>query len=119
MVTLALLLSAIACGQQRANTPTPTNSDAQGVVLKDLPATVETKASYLFYLHGRIIETQDIRPTDPKYGVYEYEEILKTLAAQGFAVISEARAKDTDVNQYATKVVQQRRRDLTDTRRWS
>ncbi len=72
-----------------------------------MPATIETKASYLFYLHGRIIENQGIRPTDPRYGVYEYEEILRTLAGRGFAVISEARAKDTDVNQYANKVVQQ------------
>lgn len=72
-----------------------------------MPATIETKGSYFFYLHGRIIENQGIRPTDPRYGVYEYEEILRTLAGRGFAVISEARAKDTDVNQYANKVVQQ------------
>lgn len=109
LISLALLLSVIACGQQRANpvaNNSQTNSSAQEV-LKDVPATVDTKASYLFYLHGRIIENQGVRPTDPRYGVYEYEEILKTLAAKGFAVISEARAKDTDVNQYATKVVQQ------------
>jgi len=107
LMSLALLLSVVACGQQRANTPAPTSSNAQGVVLKDVPATVDTKASYLFYLHGRIIENGDLRPIDPRYGVYEYEEILRTLAAKGFAVISEARARDTDVNQYATKVVQQ------------
>ncbi len=106
-VALALLLSMVACGQERASTPSPINSNAQGVVLKDVPSTVDIKASYLFYLHGRIIETQGLRPTDPRYGVYEYEEILRTLAAKGFAVISEARAKDTDVNQYATKVGQQ------------
>ena len=32
---------------------------------------------------------------------------VDTLLAKGFTVISEARAKDTDVNQYATKVVRQ------------
>jgi len=107
LISLALLLFVLACGQQRANTPTPTTSSVQGVVLKDVPATIDTKASYLFYLHGRIIENGDLRPIDPRYGVYEYEEILRTLSAKGFAVISEARAKDTDVNQYANKVVQQ------------
>lgn len=110
LITLTLLLSVVACGQQRANPVTnnsQTVSSAQGVILKDVPATVDTNASYLFYLHGRIIENQGLRPTDPRYGVYEYEEILRTLAAKGFAVISEARAKDTDVNQYANKVVQQ------------
>src|SRR5215204_4667692 len=106
----ALLLFGIACGQHRANPinqNTQTNRRAQSVVLKDVPSTTDAKANYLFYLHGRLIENQGIRPTDPRYGVYEYEEILNTLAARGFTVVSEARAKDTDVNQYATKVVQQ------------
>src|SRR5215213_4597154 len=109
-ISLALLSFVVACGQQRANpiaNSSQTESSARGVVLKDVPGTVDTKASYLFYLHGRIIENGDLRPIDPRYGVYEYEEILRTLAAKGFAVISEARARDTDVNQYATKVVQQ------------
>ena len=104
------VLLAVACGQQRANPinqNTQTDSRAQGVVLKDVPSTTDAKANYLFYLHGRLIENQGIRPTDPRYGVYEYEEILNTLAARGFTVVSEARAKDTDVNQYATKVVRQ------------
>jgi len=104
---LTFVLFAVACGQQRANPVNNADSRAPQVILKDVPATVDPKASYLFYLHGRLIETHGIRPTDPRYGVYEYEEILKTLAGKGFTVISEARAKDTDVNQYATKVVQQ------------
>ena len=107
LLILALVLSVVACGQQRANPINKTDDRAQGVVLKDVPTTIDAKANYLFYLHGRIIENKGIRPTDPRYGVYEYEEILNTLAAKGFTVISEARAKDTDVNQYATKVVQQ------------
>lgn len=107
LLILTFVLFALACGQQRANPINKTDDRAQGVVLKDVPATVNVKASYLFYLHGRLIENQGIRPTDPRYGVYEYEEILNTLAAKGFTVISEARAKDTDVNQYAAKVVQQ------------
>jgi hypothetical protein len=98
---------AFACGQQRANPINKMDGRGQGVVLKDVPAMADVKASYLFYLHGRIIENKGIRPTDPRYGVYEYEEILNTLAAKGFTVISEARAKDTDVNQYAPKVVRQ------------
>lgn len=59
-------------------------------------------AKYLFYLHGRIIEEQGIRPTDPRYGVYEYEQILDTFRRLGFTVISEARAKGTDPEQYAS-----------------
>jgi hypothetical protein len=107
LLILVFVLFALACGQQRANPINKTDDRAQGAVVKDVPATVDAKARYLFYLHGRIIENRGIRPTDPRYGVYEYEEILNTLAAKGFTVISEARAKDTDVNQYARKVVQQ------------
>ena len=107
LLILVFIVLALAYGQQRANPLNKRDDRAQGVVLKDVPARVDAKASYLFYLHGRIIENKGIRPTDPRYGVYEYEEILNTLAAKGFTVISEARAKDTDVNQYATKVVHQ------------
>ncbi len=72
---------------------------------KALPEKIDPAARYLFYLHGRIIENQGIRPTDPKYGTYEYEEILKTFEKIGFIVASEARPKDTDGPAYAAKVV--------------
>jgi len=64
-------------------------------------------AKYLFYLHGRIIEEQGIRPTDPRYGVYEYEQILDTFKRLGFTVISEARPKGTDPKQYASHTADQ------------
>lgn len=80
--------------------------DAQGI-FKDVPETIDKKADYLFYLHGRIIEEQGIRPTSPKYGVYEYEKILEALKNEGFIVISEARPKRTAVNQYALKIISQ------------
>jgi len=89
LTLIFLLVSALSCSQQ---------------VLKDVPAAPDKQTKYLFYLHGRLIENQGIRPTDPRYGVYEYEDILKTFAAKGFTVISEARPRDTDVNQYAEKV---------------
>jgi len=108
----ALAFSAATCSQEVAtstneNKSTQTNGISQGLVLKDVPAAPNANAKYLFYLHGRLIENEGIRPTDPRYGVYEYEDILKTLAAQGFTVISEARPRDTDINQYAEKVAGQ------------
>ena len=72
---------------------------------KPLPEKIDPAARYLFYLHGRIIENEGIRPTDPKYGTYEYEEILKTFERKGFIVASEARPKDTDGPAYAAKLV--------------
>jgi hypothetical protein len=43
----------------------------------------------------------------PKFGVYEYEQILETFRASGFTVISEARKKDPEIEPYARKVVDQ------------
>lgn len=72
--------------------------------LTELPEKIDPQAHYLFYLHGRIIEEQGLRPQHPQFGFYEYEQILKTLEQRGFVVISEPRPKGTDVERYASKV---------------
>ena len=74
---------------------------------KDIPATVNRSARHLIYLHGKIIEDKGIRPTDPKFGTYEYLEILKALEQKGFVVITESRPKDTNPVEYSRKVVKQ------------
>jgi len=76
-------------------------------IYNQLPSKVDTSKKYIFYLHGRIIEDQGIRPTSEKYGIYEYEEILEFLAVNDFYVISEARPKNTDVLEYAHKIAAQ------------
>jgi hypothetical protein len=75
----------------------------QGRLLSEVPQRVDSKARYLFYLHGRIVE-QGRRPTNPQYGVYEYDQILDNLKQNGFVVISDQRKKGTDVEQYGRKV---------------
>src|ERR1051325_8581208 len=80
---------------------------AGAAAFKDVPSKADPKAHYVFYLHGRIIEDQGIRPRHPQYGYYEYEQILQALEQRGFVVISEARAKDTDPAQYASKVIKE------------
>ena len=76
-------------------------------VFPDVPDKIDTKARYLFYMHGRIVEIKGIRPTSERYGVYEYEKIVETLASKGFIVISEARKPRTNAKRYAEKVVSQ------------
>ena len=80
---------------------------SQGVWLKDVPRQIDRQAKHLFYLHGFIVENEGIRPTSPRHGVYEYEQIVRTLANRGFVVISEARPKGTNPEVYATQVVTQ------------
>jgi hypothetical protein len=101
------------CGQQKGSRKPDikragnTSDNSSGLILKNIPDKIDTRARYLFYLHGLIIENEGIRPVSPRFGVYEYEEILETFKRKGFIVISEARQKGTDPEQYAAKVVGQ------------
>ena len=85
----------------------PAAALATGAVLSTLPKPIDPKGDYLLYLHGRILEEEGPRPTSPRFGVYEYREILDTFAGRGFTVVSEVRPKGTDVAAYAKKVAGQ------------
>src|ERR1044072_247377 len=111
---LLLLLSlSLACAPRNVGltnaVPAP---EKEGVVLNDVPEKIDAKARYLFYLHGSIVEAGNRRPVSPKFGVYEYEEILETFRRGGFVVISEARKKDPEIEPYAARVAEQVRRLL-------
>lgn len=113
LFVMILLSTAAACGQKQQSAPkaeansSNSNSQPPVTILKDVPEKIDASALYLFYLHGRIIEEKGIRPTDARYGVYEYEQILEALSREGFIVVSEARAKGTEPQEYAKKVVGQ------------
>ena len=59
---------------------------------------------HVFYLHGRIIELHGRRPEHPQFGIYEYDEILAALGAEGARVVSEVRPEDTDAREYARRI---------------
>jgi hypothetical protein len=81
-------------------------------VLRTAPEAPDPEARYLFYLHGRIVEDQGADAVSPEFGHYEYGAIVRQLAAPGFTVISEVRARDTDPHVYADSVARQIRRLL-------
>lgn len=85
----------------------PARALGAGRVLRGLPEKIDSRQDYLIYLHGRIIEEEGLRPTSPKFGVYEYEKILEDFAGRGFVVISEPRPRNADVGVWADKVVGQ------------
>ena len=62
-----------------------------GSVHEDVPATIDPRARYLIYLHGRILEDQGRHAVSPDFGPYAYDAILAALAERGFTVISEVR----------------------------
>ncbi len=66
---------------------------------------VKDDKKYLYYLHGRIIEDMGANnAVSERFGKYEYKKILKTFEKKDFEVISEARPRNTDVNDYSTKL---------------
>lgn len=99
-VTGALSLSATAIQAQR------------GAILADVPAQPRPGARYLIYLHARIVEEKGGRPTDERFGSYEYQQILDTLAASGAEVIAEQRPLGTDFRAFGAHVADQVRRLL-------
>lgn len=102
-----LILAAIFLLVSMAWSHNRTGYQAQGQIIKDVPERIDAGQRYLFYLHGRIIEEQGIRPTSERWGVYEYEAILEALKQRGLVVISEARPRGTEIEAYATKVINQ------------
>ena len=79
----------------------------QGVVLGNAPREIDRSARYLFYVSGYIVAEGNTRPTSPKYGVYEYQEILESFKERGFVVISDARKQSPEIVPYAAKVAAQ------------
>lgn len=72
-----------------------------------IPSNPDTAQTFLFYLHGGIVQEQGVNAVSPYYGKYEYLAILDSLSSKEFYVISEARAKGTEVKDYALKVKKQ------------
>jgi hypothetical protein len=83
-----------------------------GSILDDVPAQVRPGARYVIYLHGRIVEEKGRRPVDERFGTYEYQQILDSLAASGAEVISEQRPGGTDFRAFGSRVADQVRRLL-------
>jgi len=73
----------------------------------EFPETIDPTKSYMFYLHGKIIEDQGIPAISPEYGEYEFEAILEKLSSYDFILIGERRAQNTDPIEYAKKVADQ------------
>lgn len=77
---------------------------AAGTVTSAPPSHPDPAAHYLFYMHGREVETGAL---NPQAGVYDYDGILAAFARRGFVVIGEHRGPDTRVGRYARKVADQ------------
>jgi len=78
-----------------------------GDVTTDVPDAMDPARVHLIYLHGRIIENSGPRPTDGRFGLYDYPAVLDALSSRDAIVISTQRGPGTDVNAYAGVVISQ------------
>ena len=108
---LFLILGFFCVPQSTAQSDTET-AQAQGVVLSDVPQTIDKNARYLLYISGYLVDANNTRPTSPKFGVYEYEKILDALRQNNFVVISEARKQTAEIEPFARQVAEQVRQLL-------
>lgn len=68
------------------------------------PENINSKGTYVFYLHGAIVQRQGANAVSDRFGAYEYANIVQALADKGYQVISEVRPKDAEIVPYANKV---------------
>jgi dienelactone hydrolase len=62
---------------------------------------------YIIYAHAKIVETEGRRPTDPAYGVYEYDAMLDTMRQAGFEVLSDQRGPNANSDSAASRIAHQ------------
>ena len=88
--------------------PRPTLMVLSLLALATRPAESQSAQRYVIYLHGRIVEVQqNRRPTDERFGIFEYDAILDSLRRPGFVVLSEQRPPTTDPDSFANHVAKQ------------
>lgn len=101
-----LLLLAPASQTTKAEVPGGDQADSARISAV-VPAQPNARATYVFYLHGRIVEEQGADAISPSFGRYEYRAILTALAHAGHMVISEVRPASSTVQGYARQVARQ------------
>ncbi|HEX8577773.1 MAG TPA: alpha/beta hydrolase [Flavobacterium sp.] len=63
--------------------------------------------NYIFFLHSKFAEDNNLEVEHTEYGKAEYSEIIKAFEKDDFIVLSEKRKKNTDTKSYAKKIVSQ------------
>ena len=68
------------------------------------PEKINPENTYLFYLHGAIVQQQGANAISDRFGAYQYANIVQAFADKGYQVISEVRPKDAKIAKYAVKI---------------
>jgi hypothetical protein len=79
-------------------------------ISSSIPKSIGISDKYLFYQHGQLITDMGnnaINLSFPKWGPYEYTNILDSLKTRGFNVISEMRQRRIPDSIYVNKISKQ------------
>jgi len=109
LVVAAALLALAGCGRpdEPGAGPAQLPAGEPGTVVRGLPDQIDPGARYLVYLHNQFLETAAPGEEYPRFGAYEYEEILTALADHRLTVIAERREPDADPAVWADRTVRQ------------
>ena len=81
-------------------------------MLPALPAVPDPAATWILYLHGRIVEEQGPEAVSPEHRRYELAAIHRALASRGATVVGEVRPRGSDVAAAGARLAAELRRLL-------
>lgn len=79
-----------------------------GDIGERIPSKINPQDKFVFYSHGYIVEGENPKPVDTRFGwgLYDFPAIKQALASDGYHLIARHRAKNTDPFIYATELSQ-------------
>ena len=80
-----------------------------GEILNTPPENPNPEGKYVFYSHGYIVEGDDPKPVDKRFGwgLYDFPAIKEALSDDSYTLIATHRAKNTDPYKYAYELNKQ------------
>ncbi len=81
-----------------------TDTVLAGEIFWRFPNKVSSSERYLFYVHGKLVETDGVSPISPRFGHYQFHRIVTRLAKGRANVIARVRRSGTDPNAEAFRL---------------
>jgi len=75
-----------------------------GQLFETMPTTINPDDKYVFYSHGFIVEGDNQKPVNPRWGEYDFPAIKQSLSDDQYNLIAYHRAKNTNPHQFAVRL---------------
>ncbi|MCW8877200.1 MAG: hypothetical protein OQK04_01120 [Kangiellaceae bacterium] len=88
------------------------NNAVAGKIYEKFPKEVNANEKYVFYSHGYIVEGDNSKPVDKRFGwgMYDFPSIKEALSDEEYNLVAFHRAKNTEPFEHAEKLSQQVRK---------